>query len=175
MKKAFSLLLICVSFAPVFAWSAILHFYNHPRLPQAIYHVGIEYQGHFYEADTREGGRKILVTAMKELGHSQIEIPDILVDEELLHSQLGWPFDYEFRWDNQKTYCSELVGIALNIPTSPVNFANTHYLRFYPDWIHRRDPGISPDAIWLFGLKHGRLLQHQIPGLPTSLHVKTNF
>ena len=175
MRKPFIATIIILILHPVFATAAILHFYNHPRLPQAIYHVGIEYQGSFFEADTREGGRKIPLSAMKEAGHSQIEIPDTLVDKELLHSQLGWPFDYEFRWDNQKTYCSELVGIALNLPTSPVDFANTHYLRFYPDWIHRRDPGISPDAIWLFGLQHGRILQHQIPGLPTTLHVKTNF
>lgn len=137
--------------------AAVVHFYSNPRVIQSIFHVGLEYKDHFYEADTREGGRKIPMSQLKIKGDWQIELPDILINEEALLSQMGMPFDYKFIWGDNKTYCSELVGIALNIEPTPMTFAGTHYLKYYPDWIYRNDLGISPDQIYKFALENGKI------------------
>lgn len=139
--------------------AAVLHFYSNPRVPQALFHVTLEYKSYVYEADTRDGGRRLHVSQVKQSGHTRMEIPDSLINEQALMGQLGLPFDYEFIWDNDKTYCSKLVGLALNMEPGPMSFAGTHYVKYYPDWIYRNDPGISPDDIYEFGLKHGQILR----------------
>ncbi|MNT03497.1 hypothetical protein D3C72_1380370 [compost metagenome] len=122
----------------------------------------LEYKSFVYEADTRLGGHRIPVHQVYKLGDIRMEIPDSLVNEQALASQMGLPFDFQFVWNNQKTYCSKLVGIALNIEPQPMSFAGTHYVKYYPEWIHRHDPGLSPDNIYEFGLKNG----HIISGTP---------
>lgn len=140
--------------------AAVLHFYSNPQVPQPLFHVTIEYKDYIYEADTRAGGRRLHVTHVLKKGDYQIYLADSFVDESALLSQMGLPFDYKFIWGNDKTYCSELVGLALRMQPKPMSFAGTHYLDYYPEWIHRNDPGLSPDDIYEFGLKHGTLLQN---------------
>ncbi|MDG0817874.1 YiiX/YebB-like N1pC/P60 family cysteine hydrolase [Bdellovibrio svalbardensis] len=135
--------------------AAVLHFYSNPRVPQPLFHVTLEYKSFVYEADTREGGRRLPVGQdVHGPADINIEIPDALVNEEALAAQMGLPFDYNFIWDNNKTYCSKLVGKALNISPQPMSFEGTHYLKYYPKWAERHDPGLSPDQIYEFGLKH---------------------
>lgn len=142
------------------SFAAVLHFYSNPRVPQPLFHVTLEYKSYVYEADTRQGGRRVPAHHLPA-GHIRVEIPDEMVDEAALQSQMGLPFDFNFVWDNQKTYCSKLVGIALNMEPLPMSFAGTHYVQRYPDWIHRNDPGISPDQILEFGLQHGQQIYPQ--------------
>lgn len=153
MKKPFFLIVFGL-FISLHSGAAVLHFYSNPRVPQPIFHVTLEYKSFIYEADTRAGGRRLPVLHMPLKGHVQIEIADELVNEDALLGQMGLPFDYEFVWDNNKTYCSKLVGIALNMQPKPMTFAGTHYVKYYPEWIHRNDPGISPDDIYEFGLQN---------------------
>lgn len=148
--------------------AAVLHFYHNPSVPQALFHVALEYKNYFYEADPYEGGRRQPIQNVKEPGDWRIEISDALVDERALLSQMGLPFDFNFIWGNGKTYCSELVGLALKIEPKPMSFAGTHYLKFHPEWIHRHDPGLSPDDIYQFGLEHGVPLT-PAPGTGDSL------
>lgn len=166
--------LLIVIIAPIPLKAATLHFYSHPRVEQSLFHVGIEFQGLFYEADTRFGGRAIDAQKMKSLGDAQIEIPDSLISTPDLKSQMGLAFDYNFVWGDNTTYCSELVGIALGIEPTPMSFVGTHYLKYYPDWVNRNDPGLSPDQIWVWGLKHGRILKNTIPGLPNTYNGDSN-
>lgn len=156
-----SLVLFCLFvFGSLQSPAAVLHFYSNPQVPQPLFHVTLEYQDFVYEADTREGGRRLHVSQIAKKGDFQILISDSLVNVPALQSQLGLAFDYQFIWGNDKTYCSELVGIALGMEPQPMSFAGTHYLKYYPEWIHRNDPGLSPDQIYEFGLQHGILLQN---------------
>lgn len=153
MKKHFLLIALSL-FVSLHSFAAVLHFYSNPKVPQPLFHVTLEYKSFIYEADTRVGGRKFPVLHMPLKGDIQIEIADELVNEDALDSQMGLPFDYEFIWNNNKTYCSKLVGIALSMQPRPMSFAGTHYVKHYPEWIHRNDPGISPDDIYEFGLNN---------------------
>lgn len=128
--------------------------------------MGIETKGTYYEADAPKGAIKKPVSQMKKQGDAQIFIPDSLLDREILESQIGQEFDFDFIWNDDKAYCSEFVGLALQITPYPMDFRGTHYLKYYPDWIYRNDPGLSPDQIWLWGLRHGTLIKNEISGLP---------
>lgn len=133
------------------ASAAVVHFYSNPRVPQPLFHVTLEYKSYIYEADPQVGGHRVPV---EEYHHdsavSSIEIPDSLVNEQALDSQMGLSFDFNFIWNNNKTYCAKLVGIALGVPPQPMNFAGTHYVIYHPSWIDRHDPGLSPDQIYDF-------------------------
>lgn len=133
--------------------AAVVHFYSHPQVPQKWFHVALEYKGYLYEADTRAGGRRLPMTEVKKKSDESIVISDSLISEEGLQTQMGLPFDYEFIWDNPKTYCSKMVGIALQMAPKPMSFVGTHYLKYYPHWIHRKDPGLSPDQVYEFAKK----------------------
>lgn len=146
--------MIFLMFFSVRSFAAVLHFYDHPQVPQPLFHVQLEYQGFIYEAEPREGAHRFPISAHSEAGKIRIEIPDGLVNEAVLKSQLGRAFDYDFIWSSEKTYCSKMLGLALGILPEPMSFAGTHYVEHYPEWIHRSDPGLSPDHIYAFGLKH---------------------
>ncbi|MEN0059975.1 MAG: hypothetical protein AAGB31_14135 [Bdellovibrio sp.] len=149
--------LVIYSLCGLFATSssaAILHFYNNPRVEQAFFHVTIEFQGFIYDADTFLGAIKYPVAEAKKVSFVNIEIADELVNKEILEAQLGKAFDYTFTWDNDKTYCSKMVGMALGMQPQPMSFEGTHYLRYYPHWASRTDPGISLDQIHEFGMQH---------------------
>lgn len=133
---------------------AVLHFYDHPQVKQPLYHVQLEYQGFIYEAEPYNGAHKFPVSKLKDKAKIRIEIPDDLINKAALQDQLGRKFDYEFVWTSEKTYCSKMLGLALGIQPVPMSFAGTHYLDYYPDWIHRNDPGLSPDHIYEFGMKN---------------------
>ncbi|HWU44495.1 MAG TPA: hypothetical protein VN132_13685 [Bdellovibrio sp.] len=155
MKKTvstFVLLLAILSALPGNA--AVVNFYSNPHVPQPLFHVSLEYKGYQYEADPVKGGIRTLVSQVAERPDIRIAISDDLVDEAALQSQLGLAFDFNFIWNNNKTYCAKLVGIALHIPPQPMNFAGTHYVLYHPDWINRHDPGLSPDQIYEFAQKH---------------------
>ena len=141
------------------ASAAVLHFYKNPRLPQLFFHVSLEFQGLMYEADPRFGGHAVPLAEYKKHSDVQIYINDALIDTEALSSQIGLKFDFDFIWGNDRTYCSELVGLTLKMQPRPMSFAGTHYLDYYPDWIYRQDPGISPEQIYDFGILHGSLIQ----------------
>ncbi|UOF01326.1 hypothetical protein [Bdellovibrio reynosensis] len=149
MKTTISVILFLLFWA-LNTQAAVVHFYSHPQVPQKWFHVALEYKGYLYEADTRVGGRRLPISQVKKKSDETIVISDSLVSEEGLLTQMGLPFDYEFIWNNQKTYCSKLVGIALNMEPTPMTFAGTHYVKYYPHWIHRNDPGLSPDQVYDF-------------------------
>ncbi|HEY8269461.1 MAG TPA: hypothetical protein VIG33_01125 [Pseudobdellovibrionaceae bacterium] len=140
------------------SWAAVLHFYHNPRVPQALFHVALEYQGHLFEADPTFGGRSEPMAQVKKQGDLRIKIADGLINEDALEAELGRAFDFNFEWNNNKTYCAKLVGKALNMKPSPMNFAGTHYAIVHPEWLQRHDLGLSPDQIYEFALGH-------LPGL----------
>lgn len=135
-------------------WAAVLHFYSNPRVPQALFHVALEYQGNLFEADPTFGGRFEPLSQVKKQGDLRIEIADSLVNEHALATEMGKAFDFNFIWDNDKTYCSKLVGKALNMKPVPMNFAGTHYAIVKPEWLKRHDLGLSPDQIYEFAVRH---------------------
>lgn len=150
MKKGLFFLILSLFFV-LQSNGAVLHFYSNPRVPQPLFHVTLEYKSYIYEADTRAGGHRMPVSHVPKLGDIRIEIPDELVNEPALMGQMGRAFDFNFVWDNDKTYCSKLVGIALDMEPTPMSFAGTHYVKYYPKWLERNDPGLSPDQIYEFG------------------------
>lgn len=136
------------------AQAAIVHFYSYPEVTSAIFHVNIEYRGYIYDADTRIGGTRIQKNNYYKHSDLQVHIPDSLINEAALDSQLGLPFDFKFVWNSPRTYCSKMVGLALNMEPQPMSFEGTHYLKYYPDWIDRNDPGLSPEQVLEFSEKH---------------------
>ena len=175
MKKKLSLLyVLCLfNFCAISTQAAVLHFYSNPSVPQPLFHVTLEYKNYVYEADTRLGGHRIPLQQVYKLGDIRIEIPDALVNEAALASQMNLPFDFQFVWNNAKTYCSKLVGIALNMEPQPMSFAGTHYLKYYPEWIHRHDPGLSPDQIYEFGMVQGQIIYGKPLPPPKPLPAKS--
>lgn len=156
MQPLYSLLkaiIVFTFFATGTAQAAIVHFYSYPEVTNLIYHVNIEYQGYIYDADTRVGGIRIRSEYYSNQSDLQVHIPDELINEQALAGQLGLPFDFKFYWDTPKTYCSKMVGIALNMQPQPMTFAGSHYLKYYPDWIHRKDLGLSPEQVLEYALK----------------------
>lgn len=138
--------------------AAVLHFYDNPSVPQPLFHVILEYRGFMYDADTRGSG-SYPASSAKKISKHQIYIDDTFVNEEALNDQLGRAFDFNFEWASEKTYCSKLVGLALGISPKPMNFAGTHYARYKPAWLERKDPGLSPDDIFAFGITNGTLIK----------------
>jgi hypothetical protein len=70
---------------------------------------------------------------------------------------LGWPYDHQFRIDNDSIYCSELVYLAFKeglgavpVPLRPMTFAKLtvrtreFMLRFVGGALPEGEPGISP-------------------------------
>lgn len=167
MKNIF-LFIGCIILSGIQAQAATLNFYSNPRVPQTWFHVALEYKGYFYEADPRLGGHRILISAETERPDMQIEISDSLVNEAALQGQMGRAFDFKFIWDNDKTYCAKLVGVALNIPPQSMNFAGTHYVQYYPQWINRHDPGLSPDQIYDFAMEHALSVRSNGPSEKTA-------
>lgn len=113
-----------------------------------------------FEANPQYGGHKQALSKIKKLGDIRIEISDSLINEPALEAEMGKSFDFNFEWDNNKTYCAKLVGKALNMKPTPMNFAGTHYAIFKPDWLKRHDPGLSPDQIYKFAVEHA--INHRI-------------
>lgn len=134
--------------------AAIVHFYKNPRVPQAFFHVALEFQGGLYEADPHLGGRRLELPLESRPGDVQVEISDSLVNKQVLENELGKDFDFDFVWDNNKTYCSKLVGKALNMLPQPMDFSGTHYALAKPEWLKRQDLGLSPEQIYEFALKN---------------------
>ena len=145
---------ISVLFFALESFSAVLHFYDHPQVKQPLYHVQLEYQGFMYEAEPYSGAHRFPVSKLKDKAKIRIEIADELINTAALKDQLGRKFDYDFIWTSENTYCSKMLGLALGIQPVPMTFAGTHYLDYHPEWISRNDPGLSPDHIYEFGMKH---------------------
>lgn len=69
----------------------------------------------------------------------------------------GKPFDYKYDWNNDAIYCTELIGKVLGIEPTPMKLNK----KFWPPsyWHIEGLPGISPDGLYQWALKHGRLLE----------------
>lgn len=156
MKKFFVnfFCLTSILLSSVSASAAVLRFFSNPAVPQALFHVNIEYKGIVYDGDVR-GSEKYPVASAKKETTYEIWIPDELVNQVALESQIGRRFDYTFTWTSEGTYCSKLVGLGLNMKPVPMSFAGTHYLKYYPHWATRNDPGISLDQVWEYGFQNG--------------------
>lgn len=162
MPKLIHLALVFIFLISSPAYAAVVHFYSYPEVTSAIFHVNIEYRGYYYDADTRLGGVRINKNNYSKVSDLQVHVPDELINEAALDSQLGLPFDFKFEWYKARTYCSKMVGIALDMEPQPMTFAGTHYLKYYPEWIHRNDPGLSPEQVLEFSLKHATSVTGQL-------------
>lgn len=115
-------------------------------------HIAISYQGLWMHAHPRLG---VVLQNSKELESlgkikAVLTVPDDkLVDVTYLKESLGKAYDRGFAWDDQKIYCSELVGKALGMPPKPMYFDP----QLWPESYQKLNglPGLSPDDIfyWL--------------------------
>jgi hypothetical protein len=58
---------------------------------------------------------------------------------------LGASFDFEYLWDNETLYCSELIGKVLGIEPEPMEFNRKVWPKNY--WTLEGQPGLSPDKL----------------------------
>lgn len=127
-------------------------------------HIAISYQGLWMHAHPRLG---VVLQNSKEL-ESLGKIKAVMkihenkpVDMAFLQESLGKAYDRGFAWDDQKIYCSELVGKALGIPPKPMYFDP----KLWPPNYQKLNglPGLSPDDIyyWLNGSYF--LAAHAVP------------
>lgn len=88
-------------------------------------HVAIYIKGHFYEAVTKDGVRKVSVNRLcltkDHLGHCRLPGPDwtneqISIMHQFLEDQLNEGYDYSFNYGTtEKWYCSKLVYFAWSV------------------------------------------------------------
>ncbi|MCB9093516.1 MAG: hypothetical protein H6621_00485 [Halobacteriovoraceae bacterium] len=112
-------------------------------------HVALQYGDGWIHSSPKNGVEYI--ENFKDIGflHFEVEIvdnPSILIDESLLLDFLGKPYDYQFLWDDNEIYCSELVAKVLNFEPSPMEFAAPYWKDQHIEI--EGELGISPDEIY---------------------------
>lgn len=70
----------------------------------------------------------------------------IEIRKEAIRPYLGRPFDFQYTWDDEAFYCSELIAKILGIPPQPMQFNRKVWPPSY--WPLEGQPGMSPDKIY---------------------------
>lgn len=161
MKAFFSLLILFFSLsASALTEIAFIKMYHPNGQPIQLEpngkfaHIAISYQGQWMHAHPRLGVVLQNSNELESLGKIKavITLPEErLVNLNYLKESLGKAYDRGFAWDDQKIYCSELVGKALGIPPKPMYFDP----RLWPEPYQKLNglPGLSPDDIFLAASK----------------------
>lgn len=76
-----------------------------------------------------------------------IEIPD-QVHLQWVQPHLGKPFDFQYSWNDEAFYCTELIGKLLGVPTHPMHFNHKVWPKNY--WQLEGTAGLSPDQLWIW-------------------------
>lgn len=114
-------------------------------------HVAISYGNKWLHAHPLRGVEVISEEELMKIG--EIKSVVHLTDKpEITPAQvrpfLGKPYDDEFSWDNDKFYCSEILGILLGIPPEPMTFQSEYWRNRYKHLEGK--PGLSPDDIYRY-------------------------
>ena len=111
-------------------------------------HSAISYKGQWLQAHPVRGVELVSIDKIRKMGEikEMLEVPDLEeLDEQKVLSMLGKPFDHGYVWDDEKIYCSELIGKLLGLPTKPMVFSDS-WPKQYQDL--NGLPGLSPDGIY---------------------------
>lgn len=111
-------------------------------------HTAISFKGQWLQAHPIRGVELVSIELIREMGEIK-ELLTVTDVEELDHlrvqAMLGKPFDHGYLWDDDKIYCSELVGKLLDLPTKPMVFSDSWPLPYQQ---LNGLPGLSPDGAY---------------------------
>lgn len=111
-------------------------------------HSAISYKGQWLQAHPVRGVELVPIERIRQMGEIK-ETLEVIgleeLDEQKVLSMLGKPFDHGYVWDDEKIYCSELIGKLLGLPTKPMVFSDS-WPKQYQDL--NGLPGLSPDGIY---------------------------
>ncbi len=112
-------------------------------------HLAISYQGQWLHAHPYYGVQLVREADLQKIGTLAALVtvdghPDL--SPEVVQPLLGKPFDHDYNWDDEKYYCSELVGKLLGLPPQPMDFSAAIWPPEYKK--HQGEPGLSPDGIF---------------------------
>ena len=111
-------------------------------------HSAISYKGQWLQAHPARGVELVPIETIRKMGEIKeiIEVANLEeLDEAKVLAVLGKPFDHGYLWDDEKIYCSELIGKLLDLPTKPMVFSDA-WPKSYQD--KNGLPGLSPDGIY---------------------------
>jgi len=109
-------------------------------------HVALEINQKWLQSYPGEGVQLISWQELRKRGvvAQVLLIPGTLTFLEI-QAYLGMPFDFQYSWDNQAFYCSELLGKLLGIAPGPMRFNHDVWPPSY--WHLEGLPGLSPDRL----------------------------
>ncbi len=123
-------------------------------------HVAIRYRGMWFHAHPF-GGVQLSpdLSAFGEVD-SILEHPDWSEPlSDLVSELLNKPYDHEFLWgDGEAYYCSELVGVLLNVAPRAMSFEGPYWDAYFAARGNPPRPqglGISPDGLFFELLRRG--------------------
>lgn len=111
-------------------------------------HSAISYKGQWLQAHPVRGVELVPIEKIRKMGEIKevLEVPGLEeLDEAKVNALLGKSFDHDYLWDDEKIYCSELIGKLLGLPTKPMVFSSAwpaHYQAY------NGLPGLSPDGVY---------------------------
>lgn len=112
-------------------------------------HVAISYRGLWLHAHPRHG----VVLANEEELETVGTMREIVtvsesgdLDDRTVATYLGKPYDFSFTWDEDRYYCSELIGKILGLSPLPMRFNP----EVWPESYRKLNglPGLSPDKVY---------------------------
>lgn len=111
-------------------------------------HSAISYKGKWLQAHPYRGVEHVTIDKIQKMGEilEYVEVPNLEeLDEDKVNAMLGKPFDHGYIWDDEKIYCSELIGKLLNLTPTPMVFSE-HWPASYQAL--NGQPGLSPDGVY---------------------------
>ncbi len=130
-------------------------------------HTAISYQGLWLQAHPWRGVELVAKNIIEQMGiiAEVIDLPETTLEPQQVEQMIGLPFDRQYLWDDEKIYCSELVGKLLDLETNPMFFDPQIWPAEFQHFNGK--PGLSPDAAYWQVLN---LSQQQ-----NQLHSKQSF
>lgn len=125
---------------------------SHGRLiqyePNSQYaHTALQIGSMWLESYPPHGVQLISWEELRERGViDQVITLDRLVTYEEIAGYLGLGFDFDYDWQNETYYCSELLAKILGVPPEPMEFNKKVWPKHY--WKLEGLPGISPDKLY---------------------------
>ncbi|AZZ37216.1 hypothetical protein CIK05_10600 [Bdellovibrio sp. qaytius] len=111
-------------------------------------HSAISYKGQWLQAHPLHGVELVPIEKIRKMGEIK-EFVDVAgleeLDEAKVNAMLGKPFDNDYSWDDDKIYCSELIGKLLGLSPLPMVFSDA-WPKHYQDM--NGQPGLSPDGVY---------------------------
>ena len=112
-------------------------------------HLAISYQGQWLHAYPTNGVEVVTMAKLRRLGRviGAIDVDREPLTEEEVAPFLGRAFDFQYDWDNEKTYCAELIAKLLGLEPKTMTFQGSRW----PRQFRRRNRGrlgLSPDDVF---------------------------